>query len=494
MSKCKHILNGKEVQISEKKAMRHLGMDAALLMENAALEMKHVIEQKHSLNGKALLMCGPGNNGGDGYALARQLIVSGFDVDVLMVGKPTSPLAKMNASILKKMNANVSTKLKNKKYDLIVDAIYGVGLSKALSKKIIALLNRVNRLRSYKYSVDIPTGLDATTGIVKDACFKADHTLSLGCQKIGFFLKDGPNVTGQISCLNIGLHPDWFRSDIVEISCEDFDFNAPSYGLNTHKGQFGHALIVAGSLAYSGAAVLSAKACMRVGAGLCTVLVPKDAHTIIKKQLLEPMSIAFDAKDVHPSQVKLWLRNKSAILIGPGLVPKAEVLSLFDMIIQYAKVPVVIDASALSFIQGRSMMNKIKKISCVLTPHPKECGQLLGLKSDEVQSMRVECIKKLKKMYHANVVLKGAYSLIHSEGKTIYLNPVACSALSTAGSGDVLSGMIVGLIAQGMDELKSCLRACYWHGQLGLNLEKKSSKSRTMIASDLIKAMEQNAV
>lgn len=421
------------------------------------------------------IFCGIGDNGGDGLVAGRVLLKHGYNVTVYVV----------NCSDKRSQNfLHNYDKIKNvtKKWpilmdgeedfpkinpeDIIVDAIFGIGLNRCPSGWVKKLIQHLNTCKAFKLAVDIPSGLYANEPMEDtDAVLKANHTLTFQTPKLSFFLPETAPYVSNFNVLDIGL-------DIA--SLEDIEplaqliskpeaqrFYKPREKFG-HKGTYGHALIVAGSYGKMGSAVLSTTATFKIGAGLVTAFVPKCGYGILQTIVPEAM-VATDAEEEFISEVAIDF-EPAAIGIGMGIGKNKRTVAVLKKIFQIKETPFVIDADALNIISENKALLKLLPKNSVLTPHPGELKRLIGEWKNDYD--KLEKAKKFSKKHQVVLIIKGAYSITVYSGK-LYINTTGNPGMGTAGSGDVLSGVITGLLAQGYDALLASVFGVYMHGQAG---------------------------
>ena len=413
---------------------------------------------------RVLLLIGRGNNGADARAAEPHL--TDYQVERLELTDPEGQLPALNAALARRP-------------DLVVDGWFGIGLNRPLGPDWATLIGTLNNSGCFVVSVDVPSGLNADTGGTWGAAVRADVTLTIGAPKMGLIRPAAIDVVGRLELASsVGLiGQPTASSDLRWVGPEDLSV-ASRRPLNTHKGTFGHAVILAGSMGYSGAAVLAARAAGRTRPGLISVLTAPEAWLPVSSQLVTAM--------VHPLTVRHpALANATAILAGPGLAGpnlppeiRQEVVRLWR---EFSGV-LVADASALDWLRPGTPCVGPR----VITPHPGEAGRLLGITAAEVQADRLGSLRRLAARHEATVILKGHQTLIGSSKGPVYLNSVGNPGLAQGGTGDVLAGYLTGLLAQPdgrRDVLATCLRAAWDHGRTADLLE---AEDQGWTAEDLV--------
>lgn len=500
---CLPVYTPKDIAQAESYTIKTLGLDASTLMETAG-QSAFALFQGLEEQGRLLVLAGPGNNGGDALVFARYALLSGIEMDIVLVhpkgcGKET----QKQIDILQTLGASLHTVdsqqtwtafLENasSSWTWVIDGLFGVGLDRPLEgvcKDVVCFINTLQDQSDVSvFGLDVPSGLDAGSGVIQGSVLSSDILASFAFLKTGFFQNDGPACCGDVFLIPLSIasptppqHPTYLLQDVRVKTPDNVD----------HKGDRGHACIFAGSKAYSGAAVLSSLACQKSNAGLTTLALEETCHDLIKQQLVDVMSFAL-AKDSNAleSQVQAVLQGKTAILLGPGLPPGTWTEELLNSVLQHASVPVVLDATALEFAMPCLQKHKPKDVPIVLTPHPKEMARMVDQSVKEVQSDRLNVAIDFAKQHHVWLVLKGAHTVIASPQGQAWINPTGDQTLSVGGSGDVLAGMLTSFLAQGVDPVQAICQSVWFHGQLG-EVRGKDTQGRAILASELLPAIEE---
>lgn len=466
------------------------------LMERAAKHIYYELSAELPYYQPMLFFAGPGNNGGDALALARMYAEEGCECSVYLLysGKQLSGSLATNWQRLKDQGKAKLHVVRNtedfpilKPDTVVIDGLFGSGLSRPLTGLPAFLVQHINNSLCSVYSIDIPSGLmgEDNTGNNPEHIIKAITTLTLQFPKISLLFPENSQFTGNMEIVDIGLHPDgiettetsWFfteKKDIRKL--------IPARPKFSHKGTYGHALLVAGSKGKMGAAILASQACMRTGVGLLTVHVPKDGYSIMQTSISEAMC----SVDINNDIVSILpdLEKFNAIGIGPGLGTHTETKEVFGQLLQNMKVPLVADADALNIIsQNRELFNKLPAKS-ILTPHPVEFKRLFG--ETENSWHRLQLLREAAQELNIIIVLKGAYTATALPSGKIYFNPTGNPGMATGGSGDVLTGIILSFLAQGLSPEDAAISGVYLHGLAG-DLAARKISQPALIASDLPK-------
>ncbi|MEE0434893.1 MAG: NAD(P)H-hydrate dehydratase [Peptococcaceae bacterium] len=498
-----YLVSNEEMRALDRSAIEEWQIPSLVLMENAGIAIMRQLENDVAdLYAKRItILCGCGNNGGDGLVLARQLYLAGAEnvtVAIVIAGERRfSTDHQVNRNILdrlpiKLIEVDGASKLNVLKAqlnftDVAVDCLFGTGLSRELDTFLQQVIEVVNDKRVLRVSVDIPSGLGGDDGNIYGAAIRADYTYTLAWPKQGLFVGEAAAHLGTLRVLPIGIPNEVAEQAQVQGTLLEPTMLAavlPKRALNSHKNSYGHVGLIAGSVGMSGACVLAARAAMRSGAGLVTALIDKGIYTAAAAAAPEVMM-----KPVAwPNQPALdWLLGNTTVqLIGPGMGKSEEKKQTIYSLLRMAEGTVVIDADALSMIgEGDGTILKNSAAQCILTPHPGEMARLLGLTSAEVQADRMQYARRVAERFHCVVVLKGHNTIIAAPDGRYAINPCDSVALATAGSGDVLAGVIAAFAAQGMEAYDAACMGVLAHGMAGMRLAQTRGAMAT-VASDII--------
>jgi ADP-dependent NAD(P)H-hydrate dehydratase / NAD(P)H-hydrate epimerase len=480
-------------------AIQTIGIPGAVLMESAGRSVYAEIRRDipETMRVKIAVVCGPGNNGGDGFVIARYLTLSDASVDLFLIGaaEPKTEDSRRNLKIVRTMGLEPKNEWNNAKYDLIVDALFGIGLERDVREPFASVIRSMNENGAPIYAVDIPSGLNADTGEVMGAAICAEKTITFGFPKKGFYLNEGPDLCGEVRIADISLKDEWLEkvdsSSIYLTESSDVNTWFPKRKKKSHKNANGHVLVLAGSPSKSGAAVLAAQSALRAGAGLVTLATPKAAHTIVKRQLIEAMSVPLPSDDegrlemAALTELEKATKGKQVIVMGPGLEPHDGLSEFLSKYIEMADLPVVLDASGLTAFGNSIVQLGARLQNMILTPHPGEMAGLIGSTAKEVQKNRIEVARDFSAKTSAIVVLKGANTVIALPNGEVWINPTGNPAMATAGTGDVLAGIIGSYIAQGLSLEHAAIAGVFHHGLAG-DRAANHIGPKGIIASDLI--------
>jgi len=470
------IFSSEQVRRADTYTIQHEPVSSADLMERAAKACVDWINSMQDVSTKSILICcGPGNNGGDGLAIARMFHQQNCHVQAFIPDETTNVSddfainlnrAREQGVTLLPFNA-FSPSLVNDN-TLIVDALFGSGLSKPLEGIYKELVTTINACACITIAIDIPSGLyaDKHADLVRDAIVKADYTLSFQFPKLSFLFPENEYLVGNWHILPIGLHPDFINSE----ACKSYLVEYPDVKAMlkprahfSHKGTFGHALLIGGSKGKTGASILMGMSCIRSGAGLASAHLPGCGYTAIQSAVPEVM-VSVDP-DENECTLLPRLDAYTAVGIGPGMGIGKESAAMLKHLIQEAAMPLLLDADAINILADNPTWLAFLPKGTVLTPHPGEFARLAGKTSnsfDRLEVLRALCIK-----YNLTIVLKGAYTVVCSPLGNCYFNPTGNPGMATGGSGDVLTGLITGLLAQKYHPTEACILGTYLHGLAG---------------------------
>lgn len=504
------LVTAEEMRQIDKKAIEEIGIPSIVLMENAGLKVTEIIENKYApLTDKFVyIFSGPGNNGGDGMVVARQLFNRKVRVRTFLLAEREKIKgdAATNLSIAERIGIPIKNitspadlellKQELKKADIVVDALLGTGTKGAprgLMKEVITLINKYSK---NTVAVDIPTGVDADRGQVEGEAIKANYTVTFAYPKRGLYLYPGMDYAGKIEVVNIGIPAGLGENKINShlLTLTDMPKNLFFRKLSSHKGNFGHLLVIAGSPGMTGAASLTALSALRAGAGLVTLGIPEDLNPILEVKLTEVMTLPLpqnEEKIISPQaleKIKKFSQKCKAIAIGPGLSFGEEIRELVKMIILQLDIPLVLDADGINVLAGELSLLSKYRASLIITPHPGEMSRLLGVSTKEVQRDRIKSALTLARETGAIAVLKGARTVIADKKGNSWINPTGNPGMASGGCGDVLTGIISGLLVQGFSSLEAAKAGVYLHGYAAdLTVQKKEKVS--LIASDILETI-----
>jgi NAD(P)H-hydrate epimerase len=502
------ILSAESMREVDRTAIEDLGIPSMVLMENAALGVVDAIGEIYGDAESAAIFCGPGNNGGDGLAIARHLAVRGYEVRVfLMPSRGLRGDAEVQLGICRRQGLHIQDVASEgdllealesaRESDLIVDALFGTGLARPLEGLYAELVEELNDLDVPVVSVDLPSGLNGSRPTPLGLHVEADLTVTFAAPKMAHVFPPASEAVGELVVADLGIPPELV--DEVEeaggalylLREEELVDLLPPREPGTHKGDYGHALIVAGSPGKGGAAILAARAAVRAGAGLVTAAVPEPVLTVVDLGSIESMTLGLPCQGsgqiaaAAADRVLAAAAGKSVVALGPGLGQEPETAETIRRIVLETELPLVLDADGVNAFAGRAGELRDRSAETVLTPHPGELGRLLGIPTSEVQGDRIGAVRRAAAETGAVVVLKGYRTLVATPEGEINVNPTGNPGMASGGTGDVLTGLIAGLVAQGLEVLDAALLGVYLHGLAG-DLAVLESGEVGMNAGDLV--------
>jgi hydroxyethylthiazole kinase-like uncharacterized protein yjeF len=506
-----HILTSPtQMQRVDQAAMHRFRIPGILLMENAGRAfVDHLENAVHGVKGKsAVVVCGKGNNGGDGFVIARHLLNRGASVSVVLLTRKAAIRsdAAAHLKILLALAPHQPDRLVIRESpgsfrvpsagnpDIIVDAIFGTGFDGAPSGVYESAILWINRQRSFVASVDIPSGVHGGTGDVEGVAVKASLTVTMGAAKIGHYLGKGSEQSGRVEVVDIGLpHMPVKSAEKPVYLVEEMDIFSllPRRPRNAHKYSVGKVFVLGGSRQFTGAPALAAQAALRSGAGAVVLGVPSSIHPVLSRKLNEVIVQGLDeTPDGTLSRgsydaISSRLSWADAVVLGPGLGRNLETDRLLLDLYRSCPRPMVIDADALTAIASLARPALRRTGPAILTPHAGEMGRLLGKDSGEVERSRLECVLEAARKFHAVVVLKGAPTLTCSPSGDRMINATGNPGMATIGTGDVLAGLIAGLVAQGLSPFEAAYAGVFLHGRAG-DLAAEQYGERSLLASDVL--------
>ncbi len=494
-------------------SIHEIGIPSMVLMERAAMSVAACIrEQSDPAVDRILAVCGTGNNGGDGVAIARILWEAGYSVSVLIIGQmgKCSDEMKQQITIAERIGmsiltadsretASVVTEEKLEKYTIVIDAIFGIGLSREIRGNYREWIAWINHSAARMVAVDIPSGIHASTGEVLGIAVQADQTVTFGTNKRGLVLYPGTQYAGEIVVADIGFP----KQAVARVSPKAYTYDSrqlsvllPKRKARSHKGTYGTVLVIAGSPQMSGACYFSSAAAYRVGAGLVHILTAQENAAVIRTKLPEAIVSTWSEEtlDAEKEMIRQKISSASVIVAGPGLGQSQAAQRLMEWVLEdtlQKNIPVVIDADGINQLaemehyftedgQNGRMINLPAHV--ILTPHLKEMSRLVRKQVSEIDSHMADQVSEREN--GCTIVLKDARTLV-SDGADLYINMTGNSALAKGGSGDVLSGMIGGLLAQGLEPMQAATLAVFLHG-MAADSYVRDRGTATMLASDLL--------
>lgn len=501
------LITAEEMQTIDRQAIEDLGIPGVVLMENAgrAASESFCRELTELFPGPVLVMAGKGNNGGDGYVMARILADQGWQVETIVLGAPEDIHGDAGTmlDILVKLGSPVhfageARELRSRFSavgpEIIIDALLGTGLRSSVRGLYAEAIEIINSAGVRVLSVDIPSGVSGSTGQICGVAVKADLTVTFDHGKIGHGTDPGAGFCGYLDVVDIGIPLRGRSEPESEVWLTEVDEALewlPERPERGHKGSFGHLLLISGSTGKSGAAALAGLSAVRSGCGLVTVGAPASIHEILEVKLTEAMTFPLNDRngqlglDAQP-QITRLLEGKGALALGPGLGQSAELVDLVAWLVQDTELPLVIDADGLNLLAGQlSFLQQRQGPVPVLTPHPGEMARLCGRSVAEVEADRFQLTREFARQHQVVLLLKGPRTLIAAPDGRMRINATGNVGLASGGSGDVLTGVIGGLLAQGVDSFDAAALGAWLHGRAA-DLVAMAQGVAGMAASDLL--------
>ncbi len=492
----RYLVNGREMKAIDMRSIHEYGIPSLVLMERAALEVANAVVRMtadRDENKKSSIMiwavCGLGNNGADGVAAARMLHLRGYSASIIL------PAVDGNMSEEMEIQLAIAEKLGIPVYrldefipgvcDVIIDAIFGIGLTRMVEGAYADLVTMIRTQReafgAKVVAVDIPSGISSETGEILGCAVCADVSVTFGEMKLGHVLFPGREYSGQVTVADIGFVPmgkEVTENYIRAHTKEDLK-KIPKRLAYSHKGTYGKILIVAGAKNMAGAAYFSAKAAYRTGAGLVKVLTVEENRTVIQEKIPEAILATYDPEwaSHEPGEFKEYIRKQTdwadVVVLGPGLGTAEYSRLLVEAVLEHAYVPIVLDADAINLAARYPYLKKFFTENIILTPHLSECARLTGKSIDEIRENLIETAREVAEQNNVTCVLKDAATVIARKDGNVFVNTSGSAAMAKGGSGDVLCGVIAGLLGLGMDECEAASLGVYVHGLAGEAAEKR---------------------
>ena len=514
------VVTADEMREIDRQTIQEIGIPGIVLMENAGSAVVRTIRRDFPGCKNIGIFVGKGNNGGDGLVVARQLALAGristqsmgTRVQIFLVSPPDrfTGDALTNLQIAQNLNLSIEhlfseadlDRMQNQMIacDLIVDSIFGTGLRGPVRGYIANIIEHINANDSPVVAIDLPSGLEADTGVAEGACIRADYTVTIGLPKRALLLHPGVEMAGQLEVVDIGFPQTVIDAQKIQVNWtqpEDAIKWLPSRPRHSHKGTYGRVFVVAGSTGMTGAAALTSEAALRIGAGLVTLGAPKSLNSILEVKLTEVMtlplpetpegSLVLEAK----SQILDFVERTSSVLaIGPGLSQHPQTVELIHSLVRENNTPTVIDADGLNALSKTRDLLSALSPQTVLTPHPGEMSRLINRSVREVERDRIGVAQGFAQEHNLTLVLKGAPTVIAGGNGEVWLNSTGNPGMASGGMGDVLTGLIAGLMAQGVPSYDAAVLGVYLHG-LAADIVAKSIGMHGLMATDVLNVVPQ---
>ncbi len=484
------VLNAGQMKNIDRQTIKEIGILGAVLMENAGIQIMKALKSKfpEPQRERIVIVAGKGNNGGDGLVVARHLFNQGCRPLVLLLGteEEVKGDAALNLKIAQRIGIEIQEITSSKAWGkhkarvsrstLLVDAIFGTGLSKPAKGLYAKVMEDMNKAKAYTIAVDIPSGLSSDTYQIIGPCVKADLTVTLAAPKIAHVFPPAEEWVGELIIAEISVPPFLFEDDNLKLELVEKKNLLPYFKKrmkDTHKGTYGHLFIISGSYGKTGAAVMAGKSALKMGAGLVTIGTPQSCLPMVARPMVELMTepLPETAERTISSEALektiALLKDKDAFLIGPGISTHRSTAEFVLSLLPKIKLPMVIDADALNILASKPEILKSLRKPVILTPHPGEFARLLHLPTRDVLERKLELVPEFSKKYGVYLVLKSYKTLISNPEGKVFINPTGNPGMASAGSGDVLSGMLASMIVQEKNLLEAILAAVYVHGLSG---------------------------
>ena len=501
------IVTAQEMRQIDQQTIEVIGIPGAVLMEHAGTAVVRAIHGHFPKCDRIAVIVGKGNNGGDGLVVARQLALAGQPVQIFLVSAPESFAgdALTNLQIAQNLDLPITSILSDKALaaakteivssDLIVDSIFGTGLRGGVRGFIGKVIECINEAGKPVVSIDLPSGLSADAGSAEGACIRATYTVTMGLPKRGNLIHPGATFTGKLEVADIG-----FPASVIDAQSIQINWTQPSDAAqllplrptHSHKGTYGRVFVVAASTGMTGAAALTSAGALRIGAGLVTLGAPKSLNAILEVKLTEVMtlllpetaegSLALEAKSYIIEAVE---RMKSVLAIGPGLSQHPETVALVHSLIRESDAPTVIDADGINALSKSTEILSSLSPQTVLTPHPGEMARLIGGTVESLERDRIGIAQRFAETHDVTLVLKGAPTVVARGNGEVWINSTGNAGMATGGMGDVLTGLIAGLIAQKVSPFDAAVLGVYLHG-LAADIVADSIGMHGLMAGDVL--------
>ncbi|RMD52072.1 MAG: NAD(P)H-hydrate dehydratase [Nitrospirae bacterium] len=493
------VVTAHQMQAIDRKTIEEYGVPGTVLMERAGLSVVRRIKEFFQKQ-RAIVLAGGGNNGGDGFVVARELFRDGWNVKVYLIAKKDRLKgdALINFKIAEHFGVPIEERDSVSSEELrgcvVVDAIFGTGLKMDVKEPYRSVIENLNNASVSVVSVDIPSGISSDSGKVMGIAVKSTITVTFGLPKIGQFLYPGAMYRGRLFIEDIGFPEELLTDKTIELELLEKSTLSdllPKRPGDAHKGNFGHVLLVAGSKGKTGAALMAAKACLRSGAGLVTIGVPASLADIFQSRVREEMILplpdkdGFLNRDALPMCMEFIEKRANLLAIGPGLSTEEDTQSFVRALVLASPVPIVIDADGINAFSSHGEELSHAHSEVVITPHPGEMSRLTGLSIKEINAERISVAKEYSKTFNVVIALKGAPTIVATPDSGTYINSTGNPGMASAGTGDVLTGMVSGLAAQGLSIKDAARLGVYLHGLSG-DIASTKLTEFSMTAGDLL--------
>ncbi len=495
------IVTSREITTIDRLTIEEYKIPSLVLMERAALSVvKHIVKMSAK---NLIILAGPGNNGGDGIAAGRILKNK---VKKLTIFQPfcedkLSQDCKTQLEIAQKFNIPIIRDYPQEKEivhaDVIIDAFFGTGLKRPIDGKLAQFIEKLNTFKKIIVAVDIASGICSDTGQLLGVAVKSDITVTFGLPKKGHMLYPGKDYTGKLFIEDIGFPDELIKSDSIKTTIIEKNFACslvPPRPAYSHKGRYGHVLVIAGSTGKTGAALMTAKSALRAGSGLVTISIPELLKDVFQSKILEEMILPVPctertlSRKALPQIIDFLNERATSVAFGPGVGVNEDIEIILKELILNCKCPMVIDADGITVLAGIKDTLKESKTDIILTPHPGELSRLINISVKDIEKQRTDIAQKIARDLNVVLVLKGVPTVVANPKEEVYLNPTGNPGMATGGSGDVLTGIIASLTGQGLSTLDASLLGVYIHGLAG-DIAARVKGFHGMIAGDIIESL-----
>lgn len=500
------LLTAGEAKSLDRYTIENIGVPSLVLMERAALETAQECIRLLPPGAKVLSVCAMGNNGADGVAVARMLYLKGYGAEILLAGDEAKATEEMRCQLQIARNLNIPVckadeageYIKPGEYAVVVDALFGVGLTRKVEGLYGELVKAINESGAKIVSVDIPSGVSADDGRILGVAVKADVTVTFGAEKLGMILYPGTEYCGKRVTVDIGLAEEMYFSSRVpgSIGEKEAGVCAPAFAYDkedvkrlpkrpaySNKGTFGRVLVIAGSANMGGAALFSGMAAYRMGAGLVEIATVAENRTFLMERLPEAVLNIYDVNAQSEQWLPAAVKRAKAVVVGPGMGTEPHTGNILRFLLKETDVPLIIDADGLNVLAASDELKQLLSRRVILTPHLGEMARLTGKSVKELQGSLIESTKTFSRQTGAVCVMKDARTIVASPEGAVYVNTSGNCGMATGGSGDLLAGILGALRAEGMETFESACLGVYIHGLYGDKARERYG-ARTMIASD----------
>lgn len=493
-----YLVSGKEMKLFDQNTSSVFHVPELVLMEQAAMTFVRKLlllsEEKDNRIENCLILCGSGNNGADGLAIARLLTQESVKCCICLCGEQaghkTTDAYRVQKQICEAYQIRMEQQIPDESYDLVIDALFGIGLSRNIEGEMADVIAKANAIKAWKVAVDISSGVHADDGAVLGIAFQADDTITFSFGKIGQFLWPGSEASGRVSIVPMGItDASWLdrKPHLAALEQKDILHLLPKRARHSNKGTYGKLLVIAGSVNMAGAAALSAKAAYRSGCGLVKVLTAEENRLALQTMVPEAILATYGAR-IDETQVIDALKWADAVVLGPGIGTGQNARKLVSLVLKNCAVPLLLDADALNILAEEPELLLRPHTDLIVTPHLGEMARLTGDAVSLIQARLVESANTFAQTYNVVCVLKDFHTVTAIPYALGYLNLSGNHGMATAGSGDVLTGVIGSFLAQGLTADLAAPLGVYIHGLAGDEAVKRCGK-RALMASGLIDAL-----